>query len=511
LPAGLDDQKILVIGQKLAVGTATEKTLLTNIAENEVNGYFGERSALACALRAMFEEFDECAGVNYPRIDVIALEDNSGGNEAEASVTLSASGVGTELLMDVTIKADIGGKDISLACTAGDDIITDIAPALAEKINEADIPVTASEVGGVITLTYNHKGTIGNNTTIRFYGLSKVSSDYFLSNMEIEVAGFTGGSDDPTLTNLLDVVDKVRYQTITYPYEYGADLATDFLDPRFNVANAIKDGVAILKATDSKADLVTALGLLNSQNLVVLCNKEVSEDNFIGGEDLEIDFVASARVSALRGLRLTEGANIINITPASTDAPRDAKGGAHIASLPYFNTPTNSPLQPEGRGWTDTEVKELKTAGGSVMGNNVAGNAVILGQLVTTYKTDPAGNDDSTWKFLNAVDTMSVCAEYMFKNIKKDFVQARLTGGDMLRGFNMVNKAGFNSAMSKYFLALGGLTLVPKSKAASDFFASKLVTVLDMVNGKITSSGDLPIVVQLREVIANLKTSFEQI
>lgn len=509
LPAGLDTQKILVIGQKLSTGTAIEKTLITNVDESDINDKFGEKSALGCALRAMFEEFEQCAGLKYPRIDVIALEDDGGATKAEATIALAASGGDDTINKACTLEISIGGKDVSVDIAVGDSITADVAPALEAAINASDLPITATDDGsGNVELEYNQGGTIGNNTTIKIDGLAKVGSDYFLSNMKVTVTAFAGGATDPTTTNLLDIVDNIRYQTLTYPYEYGTDLATDFLDPRFNVTNDIKDGVAILKTTDSKADFLVSGALLNSQSLVLLTNKETTDDNFDGGEDLEIDYVASARVAALRGLRLTDGANIINITPASTDAPNDALGGAHIASLPYANTPVTSPLQPEGEGWTSTEIEELAAVGLSVMGNNKAGNQVILNKVLTTYKTDIAGNTDLTWRYLNTVDTMSVCCEYIFNNLKVDYIQTRLTQGNIIRGYNMTNRQAFISKLQEYYLALANIALVPKSKAALKFFTDSLLVVLDTVDGKITASGDLPIVVQLREIIVNLKTNF---
>ena len=510
LEAGLEAQKLLVIGQKLATGTATEKTLITDVEESQISTLFGERSALGCALRAVFEEYDECSGVYFPRLDVIALEDAGESVKASGSITLSASGAGTTVLVDCTLDVNIGGKDVSVACTKDDEILTTIANALAAAINAADLPITASNTDGVVALENNNGGTVGNNTTIKVSGLSKVSGSYYLSNIQVATAEFTSGATDPTLTSLLDVAAKVRYQTLNYPYEYGTDLATDFLDSRFNVANAIKDGAAILKMTDAKADILVALALPNSQSLVIFCNKETTDDNFVGGEDLELDYVASARVSAIRALRRTEGCNIVNITPAADNAPLDAFGGGHIASLPYFNTPTNSPLQPEGEGWTDDEVTDLETAGGSVMGNNVSGSGVILGNVITTYKTDAAGNADTTWKYLNSVDVMSVSAEYIFTNAKLDFVQSRLTAGNIVRGYNMINERVFIANLQEYYLALANIALVPKSKAALDFFTDSLSIVVNTVTGKITSSADFPIVVQLRQVIVNLKTNFSQ-
>jgi phage tail sheath gpL-like len=508
LGVGLDDQKILVIGQKLSTGTAIEKTLDTNVSESEVDDLYGAGSALAYTLKAMFAEFEYAPSPNLPRIDVISLEDSGTATKASKILTLSASG-GVASTKTGTVTCNLMDKEFDIDITIGDEYDTDIAPAIVASVNLLGLPVTASDDGsGVVTIEMNNGGTIFNNSTIRLSGLQKVSSDYFLGNIQFALTE-SAGTNDPTVTSLLDVADKIRYQSMTYPVEYGTDLATDFLDPRFNVANAIKDGICIVKNTDSKADLLVTLGLLNSNSLIYFCNKEVDEDLFKGGEDLDLDFVSSARVCAVRALRLTEDANIVNFTPANVQGSLDSFGGMHIASLPYFNTPLfGSPIQPEGRGWTDTEAEELKKAGGSVLGNNIAGNRVILGEVLTTYKTDTAGNEDTTWKYANTVDTMSVCAEYIFNNLKADYIQSRLTVGDVVRGYSMVNEKEFISTLQKYYLYLAGKALVPNSKTSVNYFINNLSVAISTVLGRITATGNLPIVVQLREILATLKTDF---
>lgn len=504
LSTGNADQKLLVIGQKMAAGTAIEKTLYTNITREDIDDKFVLESALGVTLSAIFDEFEQAPSPNLPRVDVIPLEDASG---TPAKATVSFSGTADKV---GTIDFNIMGKELSLSVAVDDDPSDDTAAAFKTAVDLLELPLTVTDnEDGTVDLEANNDGTIFNSATIKIDGLAKDGSDYVLGSLVVGLTGFTGGATNPTLTNLLDVVSKIRYQTMTYPYEYGTDLATDFLDARFNVSNDIKDGVCILKATDAKADLVSILEALNSQSLVILCNKEVSEDLFDGGEDLELDFVAAARVAAIRALRLTEDASIDNFTPASVSGDLDSKGGMHIASLPYANTPVyGSPIQPEGRGWTDTEAAELFTAGGSIMGNNKAGNSVILDKIRTTYKTDAAGNVDLTWRYLNTVDTLSVCAEYLFNNLKIAYVQSRLTPGNIVRGYSMVNDKAFILKMLKLFELLGDKALVPKSKAASKFFVDNMVVVIDTVEGSITSSNELPIVVQLREILVNLKTNF---
>jgi hypothetical protein len=58
------------------------------------------------------------------------------------------------------------------------------------------------------------------------------------------------------------------------------------------------------------------------------------------------------------------------------------------------------------------------------------------------------------------------------------------------------------------FLELGSKALVPRSKAASEFFTANMSVALDLVLGKITSTNEMPIVTQLRQIIVNLRTNF---
>jgi len=505
LPVGLAAQKLLIIGQKISTGTAIEKTLYTGISRDDIDDKFDNLSALGFTLNEVFDVLDNTPSPNIPRVDVIALEDAGAGTKSSATVTFSgtADKVGT-------IDIEIFGKNVEVVVAVDDDPSTDIAAAFAASVDLLELPVTTTDnADGSVTIECNNAGTIFNSSTIRISGLAKTGSDYFLGSLEVELTPFTAGATNPTLTDLLDVVEKIRYQSISYPYEYGTALGTDYLESRWNVNNDILDGEVILKATDSKADLLVILAALNQKSLVLLNNKEVAEDLFDGGEDLELDFVAAAKVAATRAVRLTENSNIVNITPASVNGYLDERGGMHIASLPYANTPIyGSPIQPEGRGWTPTEVAELFAVGGCIMGNNKANTEVVLDKIRTTYKTNVAGNVDLTWRFLNTVDTMSVAAEYIFNNLKADFVQSRLTTGNVVRGFSMVNDKNFISKMLSYYEALGDKAIVPKSKAASRYFTDNMTVVLSTVEGSITSVNELPIVVQLREIIMTLKTNF---
>jgi len=517
VPAGMEDQKILVIGQKLSTGSATEKILYEDVTKADVNTLFGKGSFLQNSLSGIFDVFQRSGSIKLPRVDVIPLDDVIAGVKATSTLIVSEVGGSTNAAtVTGNIEVIIGSKFLytfPITIADGQAIVTgtgNIADAIANAINDNDeLPVTAVNVAGTITLTCRHKGTIGNGITFRVKGLSYDGANYVLGNVKIAITAFTGGVTDPTVTTILSVVGDKRYQTITHPIEYGIVFSvTNFLDNRFNVDNDIQDGVCIVSNTDTTSNLKTALSSLNSQSLVYFCNKKVSESMYNGSTVIDLDFVSSARFAAIRALRLTEDANIIRFV-ASNVQSKDLRGGKHISTLPYPNTPVYaiSPIETI-YGFTQTEIQELEDLGGSVMGNNNVGNQILLGDIVTTYKTDAQANPDPTWHYLETVDTLSISAEYMFNNLKQDFAQSRLTEGNLINGFTMVNEIAFKGQLKKYYIDLSEEAITPEGKDAVDYFYNNISTVIDMLNGRISATCNLPIVVQLREILVNLRTTF---
>lgn len=514
IPAGIADQKILVVGQMLSAGGADPSTLIEGVSKSNVDELFGAGSFLQETLNSIFDIFEKSGSLNVPSVDVIPLSDAAGGTAATGSIAVAEVGGSTGAVDKTgTIKVIVGSKNkytLEVDITEGD-TFSEIAQAIAAAINaKTDLCVTASESTGTVTLTCRHKGTIGNAINIRIEGLLKSGSDYVFGNAGFTITGFASGATDPTLPTLSTLIGDNRYQTIVHPVQYGTSFSVaNLLDGRFNSDNAILDGVAIVKKNDTLANHKTALGALNSQSLVYICDKTVTGGTHKGSAMCEFDFSVSARVAALRALRLTDGANISRFTIASSRGVLDAEGGAHIASLPYFNTPVEgvSPID-TGVGFTQAEIEELFDVGGTVLGNNVSGNVIIMGEFVTTYKTNSSGADDETWRFLNSVDTMSVSAELIFNNLKSDFAQTRLTEGRLIANHSMANATSIKAQMKKYYLDLADLALTPYGDDAVLYFLEHLTVSINLLTGKATISSDLPIVTQLREILANLRTEF---
>jgi len=487
-------QQVLFVGQKVAAGSATSGALVQNILnDNAENALFGENSQLAGMIR------DARAINQVTQFDAIGLDDNGSGVAATGNITVT--GTATENGELVVVVGSEKNHKYSIA-VSDTDTATTVGAAIEAAINgDAKSPVTAVNTAGDVALTADNDGTLGNGIGLKVTGT--------VAGLSVALTAMAGGVTDPVLTGVLDAVGSKRYQTIIWPY---ADLTVvkDFLDARFNVNNAVQDGIAITAQTDTLSNHLSALNALNSQSIIYMCDETVSLATQTGSAQVEMPYSKAAQVGAVRSLRLTEDANISDLV-ISANGSLDGFGGPAIASKPYFNTNmANLPLYDVGLGFTALEVEQLADAGGSVIGNNQANNGVVLGEIHTTYKTDTAGNPDISFKYANYVDTASGAREYFANNLKKRFAQSRLTLGDVIRGRDMANQSVVSGFLDGLYNTLSGsdFVLTQAGEGALQFFKDNKTVTLDLATGTVTITMKTPIVTQVRNIFATMQLSF---
>lgn len=486
-------QRVLLVGQKTSVGTAPDGDLVTNISSSGApeNALFGEDSMLAAMIRG-FKKVNQIV-----QIDAIPLDDAVGTPRlVDFTVAGTATAAGT---ITVTVGSVVDHEfEVAIANAATE---TTVAAAIVAAVNaDTKVPFTASNVAGAVSLTAVNDGTVANDLGIEVVvaaaGITVAS-----------VAETTPGATDPTLTGILDVATG-RYQGIVWPYADTSVLRT-FLTPRFNPTNAILDGVGFVTIQDTHSNHLTTLNALNDQDLVVFAEKQESETLYLGPSQNEASYVKSAIFAGVRALRLTAGASIAQFLTSS--ASLDQFGGPALASLPYFNTPLSDlPTIKPGRGWTDTEIEQLFDAGGAVIGVNTGGTSALVGEVVTTFKTDAASNPDPTFQFLNFVDTASQAREYFFSNLRSRFAQSRLTEGSVTRGRDMANSVIIRAFCEQLYQDLSGadFVLTQAGEAAIVFFKNNLVITIALATGTVTITMLVPIVTQLRVINATFKIAF---
>ncbi|MGD9276250.1 MAG: hypothetical protein PVJ67_03705 [Candidatus Pacearchaeota archaeon] len=492
-------QKILFLGQKLAAGTAPAGDLVENIDNsNEQNTLFGEGSILATMITAA-KAYNKIS-----RFDAIPIDDDGSANDATGVVAFSGAPTAAGSIL-ITIGSELNHTyTVSIVTT---DTPTTIGDKLVTLITaDTSCPVTAVNVTGTVTLTAKNGGLEGNFISLRYSGT--------VAGVTTTLTAFSGGANNPSLDNVLDVVANLRYQTIVFPSTYLINDTNNniitFLNNRFNISgDKILDGVGIMAVTDTEANLKAATYGNNSQNVTFIANRTVPTDAARKGSSLvELDYVIASQFAAIRALRLTTDAPIANYVYASQSA-NDNYGGIHISTLPYHNTPfVNLPLIDNDLMWLDSERSELKEAGWTILGNNVGNTSIIADSVVTRYKQDAAGDTDLSYKYLNYVDQASNVREYFHNNLKTAFRQTRLSLGDLVPGYNMANEGIIRSECMKLYAELADLALVPAGETAIKLFRDNLTITITEIEGKVTIVMLDPVVTQLRQIVATMQLTF---
>ncbi len=508
-----EEQKILVVAEK-TTGSAAFDVLMESVDGSEAAlavsvGVDSMAAAIIRAIRALNP---------VTRIDLY-LMDNTGGTAAEGLITFSGTPSAAGSIF-VTIGSEIDYTfELPVVTT---DTPTLIGDALVTAITASDnVPVSAVNAVGAVTITAIGEGLSGDQI-----GLQVDAIDVGGIVITPALTPMTGGADSLTFTTFETTIaaSNVRYQTVVWPYSNSLanlNIITGVLDPRFNVDNDVLDGVGI--ATRSEALVTTfttaATGLSagqNSQSAVLFADKieqelsTTAELVFSKPAQFELDWVKSAQFGAIRALRLTTGQNISQFV-IGANGPLDTIGGPHLASKPYFNTPMpDLPSIGIADGWSNTDIENLLSSGASIMGVNSSGTSALVGEVVTTYKTDAASNPDESYKFLNFVDTISGSREYFFNNNKSRFAQSRLTTGDVIGGYAMANAQVIEAYQGQLYQNLSGVgfVLLQAGEEALVFFKNSIVVSIDLTTGTATLQMTVPLVTQLREIQATMQIAF---
>jgi len=530
IPAGSriknTDQKVLLVGQMIRnnasdltnnpIGTFDPVlgTLVTNVPDDEVgnNALYGPRSIIAAMIR-------EARKVNpVTRIDAFVLPDSTVDSNFSYRVTFF-TGTATE---NGTATLVIGSKinhTFSLNILKGDSVAV-ISAGLPPLINaDLTVPVVATDFGaGQIDLLTANRGLEAENLTIKILALPPgITAVTAVPNI------LPGGTPtNPTLTNIFTDIGDKRYQTIVWPETYDQNLSSkelsykiliDELETRFNLDNVILDGQGIISLTLSVADHTAQAQALDTRVISIYANRFVFNPGLplpqISSAIAELNYVIASQIGAIRGLRLTEGADISRFV-TSTSGALDNFGGPALASLPYFNTPFDLLPVIIENGFSNIEIKDLQAVGLSMLENNDADTKIVSLDAETLYKTNATGNPDKSFFFLNAVDTMSNVREYFFNNLKSRYAQSRLTEGDLIRDRNQANERSIKAFMSGLYQDLAGseFVLTQLGENATKFFKDNLEVTLDLEAGKVIIFALIPIVTQLREIVGELQLSF---
>jgi phage tail sheath gpL-like len=210
------DLRAVIVAEKTAAGTAVADVPIRVFDEDEADTKCGKGSLAALMVRKAIEQGKLSNG--SPEIWVCPVAENGAGTAAIYTVTFT--GPATEA-GELTVT--VCGLPITIGVSVGDSANT-IAAAFKSKVDEykSRLPVTASVLAAVVSLTFNTKGVNGNDverTTVKFPAGTTVAH-----------ANPTPGAGATAITNALAALYDQRYYAIALANHAAADAAVILAD-----------------------------------------------------------------------------------------------------------------------------------------------------------------------------------------------------------------------------------------------------------------------------------------
>jgi len=469
-------------------GNLVEKVNLKT--EDEIDAIFGANSDVRNRIIKYFDTNNRNS-----ELDVQVLEENTYSDPAVGSIAFAgtATADGSYKIALIDKKQFFKTIDVKKDETALD-VATKVANAFKE-VNFPRIPIISELDGSSAKFTARDKGKVGNYYGIELFGA--------VAGLTVTLNKFQNGTEVPNYT--ADMFPPKRYFGIAIP-QYYRDLISVFagvLKTRFNTENDIKDGVGFIGFEDRLSTCLSFANGLNDfiipmGNNVVPSPYPIMNTKQTGASILTPADWYVCEFIGIRSIRLEADAPISEFVSANN---KDSFGGIALASLPYHNTPLNVSVTPANLLFNNTEKKQLEDAGFSVVEPNLSESGMLTGSLVSTYKKNSLGLPDKTFKYLNYIDTGSVCREYMYFNMKSDLAQSRLTEGEIIPDRNMQNAESIRGLVMNYYASLAKEALVQKGGAIASKVSSDMVISLDLANRTVEIiAKTFPIVTQIGTV-----------
>jgi len=212
----------LLIGQKLAAGSAVADTPYIVGTVSQAIGLFGRGSMLA-RMYAIYRLSDPTG-----EVWCLPVADAGAGVAATGTITVTGPATGAG-----TINLYIAGQNVQVAVGS-----TDTADAIAASINTAinaatDLPVTSAVASAVVTLTCRWKGATGNDIMVTDSYRGNAGGESLPAGVALAYVAMASGATNPTLTSTITAMGDDPYDFVIQPYTDSTSLdafATEYGD-----------------------------------------------------------------------------------------------------------------------------------------------------------------------------------------------------------------------------------------------------------------------------------------
>lgn len=222
----------LMLGQKLAAGTAAANVPVRVTSEAQARTLFGGGSHLQKMVEAYL------ANDKVTPLYVIPQADDGAAVEAEKTLTVTGPATASG-----TLKLYFGGQVVNVSVTSGDTANT-VAAAINTAINAAtDLLFTSTVATNVVTVVARNGGAVGETIDIR---LNYYPEDETPAGIAVVIASSVTGATNPDISAAIAAMPDEQYNFVVMPYQDTANLnlLKVELDDRFGPLRQV-EGVAV--------------------------------------------------------------------------------------------------------------------------------------------------------------------------------------------------------------------------------------------------------------------------
>lgn len=367
-------QTTLIVGQKTAAGT---------VAVNTVTDVFSDyEAAVQCGFGSQVHRMVKAAlkANPYANLSIVAVADVAGGTLATWPVTAAgaptAAGTFRLALNHHTLEVNVAITDTP----------TSVAAAIVTAVTALpDLPFTASNALGVVTLSAKNKGTVAN--------AFKVTTDGVVPGMTLVAGAVVPGATDPDITTALAAAFLGGHDQVVIPYRDAPNVT------------ALRNHI---DAVGSYAEKRWALGYVGSNGTLALANTFSASINhgFISNAWCRNTTTATMEIAAAYAAVI-----------AATEDP----------ALGFDNVEVKGISPPLVADRTSRTEEESVLYNGTTPLNVGPGERVQIVRAITTYTVNEAAVPDVAWLDITTARTMKYVAKVFIEDRGRRYARAKIS------------------------------------------------------------------------------------
>ena len=210
-------QPALLVGMKSTAGIAPADVAVPIGTQAQADQKFGIGSHLANMFKAFFRN-------NFAHeVWGLPVAEPGAGTPATGTITVTT----TPPIEAGTIHLYIAGEHIGVNIGASDTPTSIAAAIVAAIMDDDNLPVTAANTAGVVTLTCKFKGTAGNEIDMRDSYYGRVGGEELPKNVALAYTGLgqlAGGAGVPVFTNAVAQLGERNFEYVALPFTDSTSL-----------------------------------------------------------------------------------------------------------------------------------------------------------------------------------------------------------------------------------------------------------------------------------------------